>query len=142
MSESSETPSADPQPSLQYHIVILESDGDMSKASFASRDELVTKLKTLVNSDVSVVCFRGEFLPISRPPLRYLMLPDGNIPLWDEPENVEEDVGVHYMGADPILLEPPSEIKTTRTTQDDEFFSDAVADVGTIFDDPLPNPDD
>ena len=127
----------------QYHVVILSSEGDIDKQSFNTRDELVAKLKSLINLDVSVVCFRGSFLPISKPPLRYLMDSGENIPLWEPPEEIEEDLGVHYMGVDPILLEPPAEIRppAEQTTDADEFFSDAADDISTIFDAPLPDPD-
>lgn len=126
----------------EFHAVVLNNDGEMLRESFHTSAALADRLKKLINADVSVACFRGTFLPISKPPLRYLMTAEENIPLWDAPTEVEADGdGVQYLGVDPVILAGPSQVNTPPVQQEDEFFTDDSDDIGSIFDDPLPNPD-
>ena len=125
-----------------WFAVILQTDGSFLTESFLSAEELSARLKELINKDVSVSCFHGERVLISKPPLRYLMLADGNIPLFDADAEVEPD-DTGYLGVDPIHLEPPPAIAQPRraSVSNDEFFSDDDDDALGIFDSALPDPD-
>jgi len=126
----------------EWFAVILQADGSFLTEAFLSAEELATRLKELINKDVSVSCFRGERVLISKPPLRYLMLEAGNIPLFDAEAEVEPD-DTGYLGVDPIHLEPPPAIEQPRraSVANDEFFSDDDEDALGIFDSALPDPD-
>lgn len=111
--------------------------------SFASAEELAAKLKTLINRDVSVACYQGVRLNISKPPLRHLMTPDGNIPLFDAPQTIEPD-DTGYLGVDPAHLEEPPQLGGPAQkvgAVPDEFFSDDDGEAINIFDSALPDPD-
>lgn len=123
-----------------FHAAVLDSDGVFRVESFASVSELVQRLKQLIDTDVSVACFSGERLAISKPPFRYLLTPEENIALYDVPEEPEPD-DTGYLGVDPAHLESPPEIPTARQQAENEFFSDDTDDVASIFDEPLPDPD-
>lgn len=126
-----------------YHAVILQHDGNFVTETFATLPELATRLKTLIDKDVSVSCFKGTRLQISKPPYRYLITPDANIALWDVPETIEPD-DTGYLGVDPAHLEGPPQIAQPQAdpdTQPDEFFSDDTIEARNIFDDALPDPD-
>jgi hypothetical protein len=126
----------------QYHVVILHANGDFATESFPSAAALALRLRELIDRDVSVSCFKGARLKISKPPYRYLLTPDANIALYDVPENPEPD-DTGYLGVDPVHLEGPPQIKsaTINTAQPDEFFSDDTHEIRNIFDDALPDPD-
>lgn len=128
-----------------WHVVILDTYGTFSTETFETADQLAARLKDLVDHDVSVSCFYGARIQISKPPLRYLMTPQGNIPLFaEQPEIEPDDTG--YLGVDPKHLEdppslrPPTQHSGQGTT--DEFFSDDDGgDAINIFDNALPDPD-
>lgn len=129
---------------VAFYAVILHPDGSFVTETFAAVEELSARLKELVNRDVSVSCFKGARLNISKPPLRYLMTPSGNIPLFDtEPAIEPDDSG--YLGVDPAHLEDPPQLSVPPvgrpTTASDEFFSDDEGDAINIFDNALPDPD-
>lgn len=129
-------------PPPQWFAVVLQTDGSFVTESFASAAALALRLKELINKDVSVSCFRGERILISKPPLRYLMTADANIPLFDAEAAVEPDDS-GYLGVDPVHLEPPPAIKAPKraSVANDEFFSDDEDDTLGIFDSALPDPD-
>lgn len=130
---------------IAFYAVILHPDGSFATETFATVAELSARLKELVNRDVSVSCFKGARLSISKPPLRYLMTPDGNIPLFDtEPVIEPDDSG--YLGVDPAHLEDPPQLSVPPVgrpvTSSDEFFSDDDEGAAiNIFDNALPDPD-
>ena len=136
---------ADAQPEVyHYHVVILQHNGDFVTESFVTVQELAQRLRELIDRDVSVACFKGDRLKISKPPFRYLMTADETVPLWDTPENIEADE-TGYMGVDPVYLEGPPQIHTPTqqsAAQPDEFFTDDTSQVRNVFDDLLPDPDD
>lgn len=125
---------------LLYHAVILDSAGNFRTESFDSVEALALRLKHLIDTDVSVSCFMGKRLAISKPPFRYLLTPDANVALYDVPENPEPD-DTGYLGVDPAHLESPPEIVAPQQQAENEFFSDSTDEVMSIFDDPLPDPD-
>lgn len=138
MSEETEIP--DPQ----FHAVVLHHDGTFAPEVFASSAALAIRLQELVNKDVSVVCYQGRRLHISKPPLRYLMLPDGNVPLFAANQSIEPDDS-GYLGVDPIHLEGPAQLNVPAAkpgVAPDEFFSDDDGDTINIFDAAMPDPDD
>ena len=126
-----------------YHAVILQHDGDFITESFADLPTLAARLKELIDRDVSVSCFKGARLRISKPPYRYLLTPDGNVPLYEVPADLEPD-DTGYLGVDPTHLEGPPQVHTPNvspTAQPDDFFSDDTSEIKNIFDDVLPDPD-
>lgn len=125
-----------------YHASILLPNGDFVVETFSSATALAHRLKELIDRDVSVHCFFGDRMQISKPPYRYLMTPEGNVALYDVPEELEPD-DTGYLGVDPAHLEGPPQIKFTpeQTTQPDEFFSDDSNEIRNVFDDALPDPD-
>lgn len=125
-----------------YHVTILHHNGDFATESFQTLPELVARLKELIDRDVSVSCFKGSRLRISKPPFRYLLTPEANVALYDIPEEIEPD-DTGYLGVDPAHLEGPPQIAqpVEPTTQPDEFFSDDTIEARNIFDDALPDPD-
>ncbi|NDD53132.1 hypothetical protein EBZ39_04495 [bacterium] len=133
------------KPVDKFYAVVLTADGDMKVEEFESAGELATRLKSLVDRDVTVFQFFGQRLHISKPPFRHLMTPQGNIPLFDAtPDSLEPDE-TGYLGMDPIYFEGPPQIKVsqqrTPNGQADEFFDDSTEDVTNIFDNILPDPD-
>jgi hypothetical protein len=132
------------QPQL-FHIAILHSDGTFGVEVFMAVEEAAARLRELVNKDVSVACFKGVRLNVSKPPMRYLMTPDGNIPLFDTDPVIEPD-DTGYLGLDPAHLEDPPQLAVPPvgrpTTASDEFFSDDdEGNAINIFDSALPDPD-
>jgi hypothetical protein len=127
---------------LAWHVVILDTYGTFSTETYETADALALRLKDLVDRDVSVSCFCGARVQISKPPLRYLMTPQGNIPLFDEQPDIEPD-DTGYLGVDPKHLEDPPVLQPPRaaTGTADEFFSDDDGDAINIFDSALPDSD-
>lgn len=129
---------------IAFHAVILHPDGSFATETFSSAAEMTERLKELINRDVSVSCFKGTRLNISKPPLRYLMTPDGNIPLFSTEDAIEPDDS-GYLGVDPAHLEDPPQLSVPPvgrpTTASDEFFSDDDGETINIFDNALPDPD-
>jgi len=123
-----------------FHAVVLDSEGVFRVESFTTLEELVGRLKQLIDTDVSVACFSGERLAISKPPFRYLLTPHASVALYDVPEELEPD-DTGYLGVDPAHLESPPAIPTSRAQSENEFFADEGDEVGNIFDDPMPDPD-
>lgn len=135
---------SDAQEIVLYHAVILQADGSFTAEVFESADALAARLKTLINRDVSVACYRGQRLNVSKPPMRYLMTPSGNIPLFDAAAAIEPD-DTGYLGVDPAHLEEPPQLGVTGSQKSgvapDEFFSDDDGETINIFDNALPDPD-
>jgi hypothetical protein len=129
---------------IAFYTVILHPDGSFGTETFASLAEMTERLKDLINRDVSVSCFKGTRLAISKPPLRYLMTPEGNIPLFSADVAIEPDDS-GYLGVDPAHLEDPPQLSVPPvgrpTTASDEFFSDDDGETINIFDNALPDPD-
>lgn len=126
-----------------YHAVILQHNGDFVTESFSDLAALTFRLKELIDRDVSVSCFKGARLRISKPPYRYLLTPDENVPLYEVPTDLEPD-DTGYLGVDPAHLEDPPQVQTPNMSpaaQPDEFFSDDTSEIRNIFDDALPDPD-
>lgn len=125
---------------LRFHAAVLDSAGLFNVESFDTAVELAQRLKQLIDTDVSVACFSGERLLISKPPFRYLLTPEENIALYDVPKELEPD-DTGYLGVDPAHLESPPEIPPARQQAENEFFSDDADDIASIFDEPMPDPD-
>lgn len=141
---SEETQQPEKPAAVAYYAVILQADGAFTTEQFADAPALAARLKELVDRDVSVACFSGSRLHISKPPYRYLLTSTGNIPLYDPPTEPEPD-DTGYLGIDPIHFESPPQIKIPQQIKPaanaDEFFSDDSDDVINVFDKILPDPD-
>lgn len=124
-------------------VVILTPDGEFKTELFSTLDELTARLTELVDKDVSVSCFAGIPLAISKPPFRHLMTPWGNKPLFATPAGELEADDTGYLGVDPIHVFPPSSIQAPVKTRppEDEFFDDEVSDTIDVFNRILPDPD-
>ena len=129
---------------LKFHAVVYSADGDITIESFETAEALAARLKALIDHDVSVFPFMGDRLYISKPPMRYLMTPSGNIPLFEvKKDNLEPD-DTGYLGMDPIHFEDPPQIKVQPVkpaSAADEFFDDNTDDTLGVFDSVLPDPD-
>jgi hypothetical protein len=134
-----------PAPAAEYYAVILQADGAFTTERFETIEGLTTRLKALIDKDVSVSCFQGKRLMISKPPLRYLLTPDGNVPLFDASPVIEPD-DTGYLGVDPVHFENPPQVKVQPQIKPaanaDEFFNDDSDDIVNVFDKILPDPDD
>jgi hypothetical protein len=130
---------------LRYYAVVLDSAGDFTTESFDTPALLGARLKELINQDVSVACFAGTHLPVSKPPFRHLQLPDGTwAPLFDVAVDKLEPDTTGYLGLDPIVMQGPPQIKVDKANLpngDDDFFDDQPEDVLGAFDEILPDPD-
>jgi len=134
----------EPSPPACFGVVILTPDGDFKTETFATLDELVTRLTALVDKDVSVSCFAGQPLPLSKPPFRHLLTPWGNKPLFALPANDLEQDETGYLGHDPIHLEGPPQIQIRPAqpqAEEDEFFGDDSGDALDMFNGVLPDPE-
>jgi hypothetical protein len=145
MSEASSEAVNPPAPQHAYFAVVLHSDGAFVTEEFDSLAALVIRLRELVDRDVSVSCFTGARLAISKPPLRYLMTPEGNHALFEVPEAPEPD-DTGYLGVDPIHMGDPPQLKMPQGARPspgapDEFFDDRNDNVLGVFDNVLPDPD-
>jgi hypothetical protein len=136
---------------ISFHAAVLQSDGSFGVESFGTLEELATRLKALINQDVTVFAFTGDRLHVSKPPLRYLLVPGRDpVPLFDVPTELEPD-DTGYLGVDPINLQAPPEINTQRAGKTaeplDDFFGEdsgrgqQTGNVMGVFDDALPDPD-
>ena len=142
MTDENQKPALD---EIKFYAAILHADGTYAVEEFAELPELVERVKSLIDRDVSVFSFAGTRLQISKPPFRHLLTPWGPQPLFNPPaENLEPD-DTGYLGLDPIHLEGPPEIKTSQqpkgNSQSDEFFQDDTDNVMNVFDSVLPDPD-
>ena len=130
---------------VKFYAAILHADGTYTVEEFEQLPQLVERVKSLIDRDVSVFSFAGTRLQISKPPFRHLLTPWGPQPLFNPPsENLEPDE-TGYLGLDPIHLEGPPEIKAATplkgNSQSDEFFQDDTDNVLNVFDSVLPDPD-
>ena len=134
----------EPRPADLFYAVVLHADGTFATEQFESVELLAARLKELINHDVSVSCFTGARLHVSKPPMRYLITPAGNVPLFDTDPAIEPDDS-GYLGVDPAHLEDPPQLTVPPvgrpTPATDEFFSDDEGDAINLFDNALPDPD-
>jgi hypothetical protein len=128
-----------------YYAVVLRADGELGVETFETRDELVTRLKELIDRDVTVFSFAGRQLKVSKPPFRHLLTPWGNLPLFDIPKDNFEPDDTGYLGIDPTHLESPPEIKAPGAHKSSVNTTDLFADEDdqsiNVFDSILPDPD-
>lgn len=137
----SEKPKLD---TIAYYAAVLQATGLYSVESFETLDELTERLRELMDQDVSVFCFAGAQLKISKLPFRHLLTPWGAIKLFDIPpaDALEEDE-TGYLGFDPVHLESAPELNVKPKQSQpmgDEFFTDPTA-TDALFNDVLPDPD-
>lgn len=136
---------AEPEsPPAGFGVVILTPDGEFKTETFATLEELVTRLTALIDKDVSVSCFAGQPLPVSKPPFRHLLTPWGNKPLFSVPAADLEQDESGYLGVDPIHLEGPPQIQVRPVqppAEEDEFFGDDSGDALDMFNGVLPDPE-
>jgi len=77
----------------QWHVISVD-DSDVAVASFDDVGDAVERLRVLEQSAAAVrpFIFYGERVPISKPPYRYLLVPDGPpVPLFDAPAALDPD---------------------------------------------------
>lgn len=132
-------------PKISFHAAVLLSDGTFVAEEYDSLPALVARLKQLIDEDVSVFAYQGTRLPVSKGPLRYLLVPGAEpIALYDTPEELEPD-DTGYLGVDPIHLSDPPQLRVPAqgrpTTKQEEFFDGDGGNILGAFDDVLPDPD-
>ncbi len=90
-----------------FQLAVFPEDGLPRVESFDTLDALAIRIRELDSHDVTAFPFFGYRLGISKPPLRYLVTPWGNQPLFDSPsENLElEDDG--FLGKRQPILQVP-----------------------------------
>lgn len=128
-----------------FYAVVLHNDGTFVTEEFDTVDALVVRLRALIDQDVSVSCFHGIRLHVSKPPMRYLMTPTDNHELFELPSAPEPDDS-GYLGVDPIHMGDPPQLKLPQTARgqqnaQDDFFDDGNENVMGVFDSVLPDPD-
>jgi hypothetical protein len=135
-----------PGKGIKFYAAILHASGDFGVEAFDALEQLVSRLKTLIDQDVSVFSFSGQMLPVSKPPFRHLLTPWGPKPLFDvQAEDLEiDDTG--YLGIDPIHLSDAPQLRSPNGGKDfsdssDEFFDDSDEPGVGVFDNVLPDPD-
>jgi hypothetical protein len=124
-----------------FYVTVVDDMGEYYVKEFENLDELVSKVKGFVNSDVSIFAFHGIRLHVSKPPARYLVTPWGNKPLFETNATLEIDE-TGYLGNDPIHLAPPATIKVPTANAETEGVFDDPDDVLGAFDSVLPDPDE
>lgn len=146
MSKEKDKTEKQPAKGTKFYAVILNANGDFGVETFDVLTALVSRIKTLVNQDVSVFSFSGHMLPVSKPPFRHLLTPWGPQPLFDLQADELEIDDTGYLGMDPIHLADPPALKqprhnTATDSADEMFFDDAEDQSIGVFDDVLPDPD-
>jgi hypothetical protein len=130
---------------VKYYAAVLTATGALETRSFDTPEMLVEYLRELVDHDVSVACFAGTKLGVSKPPFRHLITPWNAYPLFAaQSNNFEEDTS-GYLGLDPVHLEAPPTIAvqpSRSSVVEDEFFSDGDDEAIDIFSSRLPEPED
>lgn len=72
----------------KFSMIVFE-DGDFRTQQFNTLDEFTAAIKKLLGTDAHVFPFIGYRMPISKPPLQYLVRPAGDpIPLFDLPSTL------------------------------------------------------
>lgn len=130
---------------IKYYAAVLTSTGALETRSFDTSEALASYLHELIDHDVSVACFAGTKLGISKPPFRHLITPWGSQPLFNQPPSELEEDASGYLGLDPVHLESPPTINvqpSQTAVAEDEFFSDDNDDTLDIFNSTLPDPED
>ena len=142
--KQSEQPAPPQLQSLEYYAAVLHATGLYSVETFATVEALTERLRELTDQDVSVFCFAGAQLKISKMPFRHLITPWGAFKLFDiPPESELEEDETGYLGFDPIHLENAPEVNVKSKSappMGDEFFTDPAAS-DDLFTDILPDPD-
>jgi hypothetical protein len=131
-------------PDIKFYAAILHSDGDYSVEQFDTADALASRLKELIDKDVSVFNFAGTQLKISLPPFRHLLTPWGAKPLFAVNTTDLEPDESGYLGVDLIHLTDPPALQTPKQSNaisDDDFFENKEDTSFGVFDDILPDPD-
>lgn len=134
-----------PPEGTKFYAAILYPDGEYKVEEFVDLAGLVSRMKELIDKDVSVFTFAGTQLKVSKPPFRHLLTPWGQQPLFALPQEMEPDE-TGYLGMDPIHLTDPPQLKVPKQKQSfaddsDEFFDDKEDNSLGVFDNILPDPD-
>lgn len=143
---SEDTKADTPPEGTQFYAAVLHADGTFNVEAFTAVEQLVARLKNLIDRDVSVFSFAGTQLHISKPPFRHLLTPWGTHPLFDIPTRDFEVDDTGYLGLDPIHIGEPPQIKQPKQAAefagaDNEFFDDKEDTSLGVFDNILPDPD-
>jgi len=97
--------------SQAFYLVILPEDDFPEIVQFDRVDDLLTRIKSLLDKEVSLFPFMGNHMPITAGANRFLITPYGALPLFDIPDPTTAAVAEHgYVGPpDPSLSIPKTE---------------------------------
>ncbi len=109
-----------------YLLTVVPEDGILRFENLATEDELKFRIRQLLDSgeEVAISVSVGYQLRISKPPLRHLVTPWGNLPLFDPlpPDLTLETDG--YIGpryeAPALMTDPPDTDDLTGDDEEDE----------------------
>jgi hypothetical protein len=96
----------------EFHLIVAPEDDMPSMETFEDIDAVRTRLQELDGQRVMVWAFAGFRMKITNPPFRYLMTPVGQLPLFDMPDNPEDEESDPWLadGA-PVALEEGEEVE-------------------------------
>lgn len=124
----------------RYVLTLVPEDGVMRFEHIATEGELKFRVQQLLNSgeEVSISITFGHRLKISKPPLRHLVTPWGNIPLFDplpEELTLEDDgyIGPRYAVPDLMTTPPDADELEGDDAEEEEEATPTVDDTTNIF---------
>lgn len=121
-----------------FYLLVLNEEGVIERYRYDTDAQLQTRLRELIDvRDVQVFPFLGHPLAISKAPLRYLVTPFGNLPLFDtelRALELEEDgyVGKRYMTQ--VIPDTDGVVVEDEPDEDDEEIpAEEEEDEGDFF---------
>lgn len=111
----------------KFMLFYTTSIGDAGVHEFDNIDDLVSKIREYEGEDVTLFPVMGWRMRISKPPMRYLLTPFGNLPLFEMPtlDNVSDDDA--YMGEATVPMTAPTSSPDERgaTPEDEDVIWDS-----------------
>jgi hypothetical protein len=116
--------------SQQFHLVVLPEDGHPELIQFDTVDELISKVQELIDTEVSLFPFVGNYMPLTKGPNRFLITPYGSLPLFEMPDPEALQTEEHgYVGP------PDPSLPVAKTDQQTPMPQSSVASA------PAPEPE-
>lgn len=104
---------------------------------FETIDQLIDAMNRLEKQQVYAFAFMGNYMPVSKPPFRYLITPMGPLPMFAPPsvENLEVDDSAYFGDLDEsVLSQTIAEFEETQpppvvNNNDDDDMADDDAEM-------------